>query len=82
MAKHNVAKLETRIKDLAAQMAQLADDSDLKELIKIIHRPGWTSVAEFALVRGVVDAMIVHTKALAGLKRALLTGSRAVRKEE
>jgi hypothetical protein len=59
-------------------MAQVADSADFEELISIIHRPGWTTVAEALLVAGVVEAMHAHTQALAGLKQALLAGSRAV----
>jgi hypothetical protein len=28
----------------------MSDNSDIDELLKIIHRPGWTTPAEFALV--------------------------------
>ncbi len=77
-SEHNLAHLEARIKELSTQLATLADTQDLEELIIIIHRPGWTTPAEYVLVSGLVDAMHEHAKTLASLKQTLITGSRAV----
>ncbi len=76
--KHDIASLERRIKDLSAQLKHVADDTDFEELLGIIHKPGFTSVAEYLLVSGIADAMQEHAKALAGLKQVLIDGSRAV----
>ena len=78
MDKHDVTHLETQIKQLGRCFSSLADDRDFQELITIIHRPGWTTVAEHLLVTGVVDSMLAQAKTLVGLKQALLNGSRAV----
>jgi hypothetical protein len=78
MEKHELTHLETQVKEMCQNLAHLADDTDFQELISIIHRPGWTTVAEAALVKGVIDSMHAQTKTLVGLKQALLTGSRAV----
>ena len=43
-------------------------------LIPIIHKPGWTSVAEEAFVTGILDAMLSQTKTLSELKQVLLSG--------
>jgi hypothetical protein len=48
------------------------------DLISIIHRPGWTTPAEFMLVSGLVDAMTAHTKVIAGLQQTLLGGAAAI----
>jgi len=77
-SEHNIAYLEVRIKELSTQLATLADTQDLEELIIIIHKPGWTTPAEYVLVRGLVDAMHEYTKALASLRQTLIHGSRAV----
>jgi hypothetical protein len=76
--KHDLKRLEERIDLLAKAMAKLGDGKDLKELIPIIRKPGWTTPAEFLLVAGVVDSMIAQAEGLAGLKEALVKGSRAV----
>jgi len=78
MEQQEVTHLETRIKDLCQNLSSVADDKDFMELLQIIRRPGWTTVAEAMLVRGVVDAMHAHTQTLVSLKHVLLAGSRAV----
>jgi hypothetical protein len=78
MEKHDVAHLEKRINELSDSLRSLAADTDFEELIKIIHRPGWTTPAEHLFVTGGVDSMLTQAKALVGLKQVLLAGSRAV----
>jgi len=88
MEKHDLAKLETKIKDLAAQLGSLTAPPHAEraankpvtvdDLLPIIHRPGWTTVAEFTLVNGIVDAMLAHTKAISTLQQTLLGGAAAI----
>ena len=78
MEKHELAHLETRIKELCENLVCLADDKDLQELILIIHKPGWTSIAEATLVNGVIDSILAQTKNVIELKKTLLAGSQAV----
>jgi hypothetical protein len=82
MDKHNLVQLESAIKDLNGNLAELAREKDFQELIHLIHQPGWTTPAEFRLVNGIVKAMAVQVKALADLKQALLTGSREISTKE
>jgi hypothetical protein len=77
-AKHDVKQLGERIDLLSRNFAKLASEKDFKELMLIIHKPGWTTPAEFALVHGIVESMLAHSAALVGLKESLLQGSRAV----
>jgi hypothetical protein len=78
MEQHEVTHLETRIKDLCRSLASVANDKDFMALLPIIHRPGWTTVAEAMLVKGLIDAMHAHTQTLAELKQVLVKGSHAV----
>ena len=78
MDKHDVTHLEAQIKELGGCLNSLANDRDFHEFITIIHRPGWTTVAEHLLVTGVVDSMLAQAKTLVGLKQVLVNGSRAV----
>jgi hypothetical protein len=75
---HNIAHLETRIMELGEQLGTMSDTSDLKEMIILIHHPGWTTPAEYLLVSGIVDAMQGHAKALTTLRQALITGGRVI----
>ena len=45
MEDHNLDRLETQVKELHYSLKILADDDAWLELIKIIHRPGWTTPA-------------------------------------
>jgi hypothetical protein len=78
MKKHELAHLETKIKELRATLASLADAKDFEEFIEVIHKPGFTTPAEAALFNGVVDSMAEQAKAVLGLKRMLLTGAAKV----
>lgn len=76
--KHNIAHLETRIKELNEQLDIMGDTSDLEEMIFLIRHPGWTTPAEYLLVSRIVDAMLEHAKALSTLRQGLITGSRLI----
>jgi hypothetical protein len=78
MEAKQLAQIEEQIKEICGHMANLAGPQDFDELIQIIHRPGFTTVAEGAFLAGIVDSMHAHTKTMMGLKHALLTGCRAV----
>jgi hypothetical protein len=78
MEQQHLTRLETQVKELDHSLANLTNDKDFQEFLKIIHRPGWTTPAEQAFVTGIVDSMLAQTKALTGLKQALMTGSREV----
>jgi hypothetical protein len=79
MTKSELSKLTSKIKQVSRGLTALGDERELVELLRIIRRPGWTTPAEFLLVQGGLDSMLALTKGLAGLKQALLKGSRAVR---
>ena len=53
---HDVAHLERRIDELRQNLATLAEDQDLAELIRQIRKPGYTTPAEFTLVLGLSKA--------------------------
>lgn len=48
----HMMRVETQAKELNRNLANLADDKDFQEFLKIIHRPGWTTPAEVAFVTG------------------------------
>lgn len=78
MKKHELTHLEARIKDLRATLTSLADGKDLEEFIRVVHKPGFTTVAEAALFKAVVDSMAEQAKTLLGLKHVLLAGAEKV----
>jgi hypothetical protein len=48
------------------------DVRDVYDLIKTIHRPGWTTVAELRLFNALVDSITAHAEAVAGMRAALI----------
>lgn len=79
MTKQDITHLETQLKELHTSMQSLAGEQDsIQSLVTMIHKPGWTTLAEVAFFTGIVDAMLAHTKALTGLKQALISGASKV----
>ncbi len=79
MSQRRVVSLEDRIKRVRSAFQPLKNlDGDLLEMLKIIHRPGWTSVAEFTYASALLDGMFAEVESLAALRQGLLKGSRAV----
>jgi hypothetical protein len=78
MEKHDLTHLETKVKELRETLTSAADGKGFDEFLTIIHKPGFTSVAEVALLRGVVDSANEHAKTLLGLKHVLLDGASKV----
>jgi hypothetical protein len=77
-----IKALEGRLNQLSDKLASFNTHSQqVSELIPIIHRPGWTTLAEVTLVNGLVESMIKHTDLIADLHSALIRGSQAVGKE-
>jgi hypothetical protein len=61
----------------SGKKAMMAEDS-LDEMIQIIHRPGWTTVAEMALVTTMLDNLREQAASLATKEQALLAAMRLV----
>lgn len=81
MEKHNLPQLEARIRELEGVCKAVGDNSELTELLTILHRPGWTSVAEFAFATSIVDSLLSQTRNVVALRKTLLAGSREVQAE-
>lgn len=75
---HDLKSLEHRINEMHRSIADFAAGSDFEELLRIIRRPGWTSVAESLMVSGIVEAIHANVKALIGLKNVLVFGAQKV----
>ena len=77
VAKHeiDIGRLEKSIATVRDRLEVLAQEDDLAELIKIIHKPGWTTPAEFMLVHGVVETIGKQVEVIEVLKRNLVEGS-------
>lgn len=75
---HDINGLQDRIQHLRQLLAELTAEKDFEELLRIIHFPGYTTLAEFQLVSGIVDAMNGHAQVLVAQKQLLIEGSRTI----
>ena len=57
MPSDHIKKIEEQIKEYRALIAKVAAPKPHEELLAIIHRPGWTTVAEGALVSAMLESM-------------------------
>jgi hypothetical protein len=55
--KHDKVALETKFRTLNRSLADLAGQRVTEEFITVIHKPGWTTPAEFALVDAMADSL-------------------------
>lgn len=74
----HVKVLDKKITELSDALAHLGKGADLKDLIRIIRFPGWTTPAEFAFAVAVIDSMQIHANALNNLNAQLLAASKLV----
>lgn len=74
----HIAKLEKDITALSDALARLGQGTSLKELLIIIRRPGFTSVAEAAFLGALLNAAQTHAAAIETLQADILTASNAV----
>jgi hypothetical protein len=67
---HDIAKLEKRIRAFDEKKHHLESLDSL--LGAIIHRPGWTSIAESALVNLALDTLESHADSIAQIQKQLV----------
>jgi hypothetical protein len=61
----HVKIVDKKITELSDALARLGQGTDLKELLRIIRFPGWTTPAELAFALTVIDSMQLHANAIA-----------------
>jgi hypothetical protein len=74
----HIKRFETKISAVKQAVDGLPGDDYFNELFKIIHRPGWTTIAEGVLFETMVDTMLAQTRQLAQMHQQLMTGAQAV----
>jgi hypothetical protein len=77
----HVAKLDARLKALAAGFSDAGSSDDFDELFRIIHAPGWTTLTHLELVTQLVYAAERNLTEAGELRGALLRGANAIAQE-
>jgi hypothetical protein len=80
MPKHDdhVNILDKKITELSDALAHLGRGTDLKELLRIIKFPGYTTPAEFAFSVAILDSMQTQAAALTKQCAQLLAAGKLV----
>lgn len=80
MANHeeHVKILDKKITELSDALAHLGKGTDLKELLRIIRFPGYTTPAELAFSVAIIDSMTAQTRLLSTLNTQLLAAGKLV----
>lgn len=74
----HVRVVDAKVTALSTALANLGHGTSLKELLKIIRFPGYTTPAELAFTLAIVESMSAHAAALAKLETDLLAASKQV----
>jgi hypothetical protein len=77
--KSDIAKLDKKISALSNVLAKLGKGTDLKDLILIIRKPGWTTPAELAFTTAMLDAVTAQAVQLDRLASAVVKAARKVK---
>ncbi|HMD39885.1 MAG TPA: hypothetical protein VKH15_11425 [Candidatus Acidoferrum sp.] len=78
MEKNALSKIETHIQTMKTAHAALANTSDIDMLFQIIHRPGWTTLAEGSFLLAALESINTQTAQLAALRQNVLAAAQQV----
>jgi hypothetical protein len=73
-----IIRLQKQVTDISDALANLQTEDDLRHLIQIIHRPGWTTPAELAYLEALLKTMEIQVNAIMMLRSQMLQGSAMV----
>lgn len=78
MAGHDihVREVEAKVTALSNALATLGRGTTLAELLKLIHFPGYTTPAEFAMTMAVLDSMSTQVGVLTKLQNELVAATK------
>jgi hypothetical protein len=79
---HDLPKLEQHLKTLDRRIVELAEFKLGDQMLAIIYKKGWTTLAEFALVSNAVQALTNNIETQIQQSKQLLEASKLVRPAE
>ena len=75
---NHIRELDKKISALSDALAHLGQGASLKDLLRIIRFPGYTTPAEFVFNVAILDTMLVQVNALEKLGQDLVAGAKLV----
>jgi hypothetical protein len=76
-----VQRFERKLREVRQAIAKLPGDEYHDELLKIVRRAGWTTLAEGIFFEALVESMLAHTRDLAQLHQRLKAAFEAVQEK-
>jgi hypothetical protein len=74
----HVRQIDKKVTALSDALAHLGQGTSLKELLRIIRFPGYTTPAELAFTMAILDGMEAQVRTLAKMETELLAASKLV----
>lgn len=78
----HVHQVDAKVTALSNALATLGRGTTLADLLKLIHFPGYTTPAEFALTMAALDYMSTQVEALAKMQSELVAATKMIVKAE
>jgi hypothetical protein len=76
-----VQRFERRLREVKQAVAGLPGEQYHEELIKIVRRAGWTTLAEGIFFEALIESILAHTRDLQQLHQKLKAAFEAVQGE-
>jgi len=74
----HVHEVEAKVTALSNALATLGRGTTLAELLKLIHFPGYTTPAEFAITMAVLDSMSAQVDSLTKMQNELVAATKMI----
>ena len=74
-------RFERKLREVKQAIANLPGEEYHEELLKIVRRAGWTTLAEGIFFDALVESMLAHTRDLAQLHQRLKAAFEAVQEK-
>jgi hypothetical protein len=74
-------RFERKLREVKQAVAKLPGDEYHEQLLKIVRRAGWTTLAEGIFFDAMVESMLAHTRDLAQLHERLKAAFEAVQRQ-
>jgi hypothetical protein len=74
----HVQRFEKKLRQVKQAVANLPSDGFHEQLIGIIHRPGWTTIAEGMFFETILDSILAQAQNLEQLHQQLMKAAGAV----
>ena len=78
MSEKNIQQIEQKLSAVKTNLKSVAQDDVYDQLLVIVHRPGWTTLAESVFFETVVDSIDAHVRSISKLQKDLLKASELV----